>query len=216
MTQIALPLEIEPNPKGDGYLVTDCNRQVHEQLENWSSWPNATAILVGGPGSGKKAMAQKFASYSGGRFVANAHDAADDALFHLWNQSQADKLPLLLTSSRDVSSWQVELPDLKSRLAASLLIEIGVPDEAMIEGLLQKYFSLRGLSISEDALAYLSKRMERSYQDVQLLAQLMDSLAIEKKKPITRSIAIEALSQHQQLAEKNRNAPEADQNVEEG
>ncbi|MEP2101842.1 MAG: DnaA/Hda family protein [Parasphingorhabdus sp.] len=216
MTQIALPLDIEPSSQDEGYLVTDCNKQAHEQLENWSSWPNATAILIGAHGAGKLAMAQKFASQSGGRFVANAHKAADDDLFHLWNQSQADKFPLLLMSSREVSNWKVALPDLKSRLAASLLIEIGAPDGAMIEGLLQKYFSLRGLSISEDAMAYLGKRMERSYRDIQLLAQLMDNLAIERKKPITRAIAMEAFSQHQSMTEEHGEESEINQNNEEG
>ncbi|QTD56819.1 DnaA ATPase domain-containing protein [Parasphingorhabdus cellanae] len=215
MTQIALPLDIGSTSHDEGYLVTDCNMQAHEQLEDWARWPNSTAILIGSYGSGKLAMAEKFASQSGGRFVANANEVADDDLFHLWNQSQADKLPLLLMSSRDVSDWNVQLPDLKSRLAASLLIEIGAPDEAMIEGLLQKYFSQRGLSVSEDALIYLGKRMERSYRNVQLLAQLMDNLAIERKKPITRAIAIEALSQHQAMIEKRIMEPEATQNVEE-
>lgn len=197
MSQIALPLDIAPTSEGEGYLVTDCNAKAHAHLSNWQQWPNATAILIGAYGSGKLAMAREFERQSGGRFVPNANKVADDELFHLWNQSQVDKRPLLLMSSREVSHWDVELPDLKSRLAASLLIEIGAPDEAMITGLFQKYFALRGLSISEDALSYLGKRMERSYQNVQLLAQNMNILAIERKKPITRAIASEALAQHQ-------------------
>lgn len=197
MSQIALPLDIAPTSQGEGYLVTDCNAKAHKQLGDWGHWPNATAILIGANGSGKLAMAHEFERQSGGRFVANANKAADDDLFHLWNQSQVDKRPLLLTSAREVSHWDVQLADLKSRLAASLLIEIGAPDEAMIAGLFQKYFALRGLSISEDALSYIGKRMERSYQNVQLLAHNMNILAIERKKPITRAIASEALAQHQ-------------------
>ena len=195
MSQIALPLDIAPISHGEGYLVTDCNAKAHEQLSNWARWPNATAILIGAYGSGKLSMAHQFERQSGGRFVSNANKVADDDLFHLWNQSQVDKRPLLLLSSREVSRWGVQLPDLKSRLAASLLIEIGAPDEAMIAGLFQKYFALRGLSISEDALSYLGKRMERSYQNVELLAQKMNVLATERKKPITRAIAIEVLAQ---------------------
>lgn len=202
MSQIALPLDIAPISHGEGYLVTDCNAKAHEQLSNWGRWPNATAILIGACGSGKLSMAHQFEKQSGGHFVADADKAADDDLFHLWNQSQVDKRPLLLMSSRDVSRWGVQLPDLKSRLAASLLIEIGAPDEAMIAGLFQKYFALRGLSMSEDALSYLGKRMERSYQNVELLAQKMNVLATERKKPITRAIAIEALAQHEDASYK--------------
>ncbi len=203
MSQIALPLDIAPISQGEGYLVTDCNAKAHEQLGNWGSWPNATAILIGAYGSGKLAMAHEFERQSGGRFVSNANKVADDDLFHLWNQSQMDKRPLLLMSSHEVSHWGVQLPDLKSRLAASLLIEIGAPDEAMTAGLFQKYFALRGLPISEDALSYLGKRMERSYENVQFLAQKMNVLASERKKSITRAIAKEALAQHEELGDKS-------------
>ncbi len=201
MSQFALPLDIDSVHEDTGYLVTDCNLQTHQQLEQWGRWPNGTAILIGSHGAGKQAMARKFASQSGGRYVADAHSVADDELFHLWNQSQSDKQPLLLMSNRDVPLWEVRLPDLKSRLAASILIEIGSPDEEMIIGLFQKYFTLRGLSISEDALSYLGKRMERSYQNVQLLAQKMNVLAIERKRPITRAIAKAALAQHEAESE---------------
>lgn len=215
MSQIALPLDIAPKSEGEGYLVTDCNAKAHEQLGNWASWPNATAILIGTHGSGKFAMAHEFEQQSGGRFVANADKVADDDLFHLWNQTQGDKRPLLLMSSNEVSKWNVQLPDLQSRLAASLLIEIGPPDEAMITGLFQKYFALRGLSISEDALSYLGKRMERSYQNVQLLAQNMNILAIERKKSITRAIAIETLAQHQAMDDKTNAGSQTAQGGEE-
>ncbi len=216
MTQIALPLDTALSAKDDGYIVTDVNAQVHGYLQNWQSWPNLTAILVGDSGSGKSAMALQFEQDSSGYIVDNAEMMADADLFHLWNRGKEERKPLLLTSAKPISEWNVQLPDLKSRLAASLLIEIDSPDEAMIEGLLQKYFSLRGLSISEDALSYLRKRMERSYRNVQLLAQQMDNLAIERKKPITRAIAMEALSQLQAMVEKPGKKPEAAQNIEEG
>jgi len=74
----------------------------------------------------------------------------------------------------------------------------------MIEGLLQKYFVTRGLSISEDALAYLGKRMERSYRNVQQLAGRMDELAIEKKRSVTLAIARAALAEMQDDREGNQ------------
>lgn len=216
MTQIALPLDTALSAKDDGYIVTDANAQVHEYLKSWRSWPNLTAILVGGPASGKSAMARQFEQDSSGYIVDNAEMMADADLFHLWNRAKEERKPLLLTSVKPVPEWGMQLPDLKSRLAASLLIEIGSPDESMIEGLLQKYYAQRGLSISEDALSFLRKRMERSYPNVQLLAQQMDNLAIEKKKPITRAIAMEALSQHELTLKKSGKEPETATNIEEG
>ena len=194
MTQIALPLETTSSAEDGGYIVSAANQHVHEQLQNWQTWPNRTAILIGPPASGKSAITRQFSKQFGG-FVRDDADAVDDdQLFHLWNRAQEESKPLLLASAKPVVDWDVELPDLKSRLAASLLIEIGPPDEAMIEGLLQKYFVTRGLSISEEALAYLGKRMERSYAHVQELAAKMDSLAIEKKRAVTLAIARAALT----------------------
>lgn len=216
MSQIALPLDTALAAHDDGYIVTHANAGVHDHLQNWQNWPNLTAILIGETATGKSAMAKQFERDSGGYIIDDATMMNDDDLFHLWNRAKQEQKPLLLVSSKAVSGWDVQLPDLKSRLAASLLIEIGTPDEAMIEGLLQKYFALRGLSISEDAVTYLGKRMERSYQYVQLLAQNMNVLAIERKKPITRAIAMEVLTQHQALFDKPDDRAETARNVEEG
>lgn len=197
MNQIALPLETIPSLDDDGYIVTDANADVDAQLLDWKNWPNNVAILIGPSSSGKTAMAEQYLRDSGGRcFEVSGGDAGED-LFHLWNLAREERTPLLIVSRLPVSEWNVTLPDLRSRLAASLLIEIGPPDEAMLKGLFHKFFAARGLAISEDASSYLARRMERSYHDVQLLAQKMDNLATEQKKSITRRVAQDVLTAFQ-------------------
>ncbi|GAB5488140.1 MAG: DnaA/Hda family protein [Parasphingorhabdus sp.] len=197
MSQIALPLEIDIPGTGDGYLISESNADIHRQLQNSDKWPNGTAILIGENRSGKSSMVAAFARETGGMVLDDAEREDDEPVFHLWNLAREEGRPLLLTSSRPVAEWGVSLPDLQSRLAASLLLEIGPPDERMIEGLLQQYFAKRGLSISQDALGYLIKRMERSYHNVELLAQKMDKIAIERQKSITLAIAKTALLEQQ-------------------
>jgi len=197
VNQIALPLEIAVSDEGGGYLISDCNAQIHAQLQNCRAWPNGTAILIGEKLSGKTSIASAFARNLDGLILDNADQEEDEPVFHLWNRARELKKPLLLTAACPVSQWAVQLPDLKSRLASSLLLEIGPPDEVMIEGLLQQYFAKRGLSISQDALGFVGKRMERSYHNVELLAQNMDKIAIERKKPITLAIAKAALLEQQ-------------------
>ncbi len=194
MSQIALPLETTSAVDSNGYIVTSANSYVHEQLQNWEKWPHGTAILIGPALSGKSNMAAQFSNASNGHILEEADAKDDREIFHLWNRAQQEDKPLLLISEKPVSHWGIDLPDLKSRLASSLLIEIPLPDEAMVAGLLQKYFSARGLAISEDALSYLGKRMERSYSSIVDMAQKMDALAIERKKSITLAIAREALN----------------------
>lgn len=197
MNQIALPLDIASPDQGGGYLISDCNVNIHDQLKNWQVWSNFTAILIGAKSAGKTSMATAFAERTKGLILDDADGQDDEIIFHLWNRAKEEQKPLLLTATEPVVYWGVILADLKSRLAASLLLEIEPPDEAMIEGLLQQYFARRGLSMSQDALGYLGKRMERSYHNVELLAQKMDKIAIERKKSITLAIAKAALNENQ-------------------
>lgn len=193
MSQIALPLEPQSSPDHGGYLVTAANADVHRHLQQWRDWPHNTLILTGPAASGKTAMAAAFVAESDGLCLDDASEHEDVEIFHLWNRANNEHKPLLLVSAQPVAQWEVALPDLQSRLAASLHLEIGAPDQAMIDGLFQKYFAVRGLTISQDALRYLEKRMVRSYAMVGQLAQKMDALAIESKKPINLSIAKSAL-----------------------
>ncbi len=193
MSQIALPLEQKPSSEQRGYLVTAANAEVHRHLQNWQDWAHNTLILTGPEASGKTTMAAAFEAESGGFCVDDAANHEDTEIFHLWNRANEEQKPLLLLVAKPVADWGILLPDLKSRLAASLHLEIGTPDQAMIDGLFQKYFAIRGLTISEDALRYLEKRMVRTYAMVRQLAQKMDSLAIETRKPINLAIAKSAL-----------------------
>jgi len=145
VNQIALPLDISSSSKRGGYLIADCNAEVHTQLENWKLWPHKTAILIGPKSSGKTAMAEQFVKKTGGLILDDADQEAAEAIFHLWNRAVADQRPLLLTAARPVIQWNIALSDLRSRLAASLLITLGPPAEMMIEGLLQQYFAKRSL-----------------------------------------------------------------------
>jgi chromosomal replication initiation ATPase DnaA len=193
VSQIALPLEQKPSSEQRGYLVTAANAEVHRHLQNWQDWAHNTLILTGPEASGKTTMAAAFEAESGGFCVDDAANYEDTEIFHLWNRANEEQKPLLLLAAKPVADWGILLPDLKSRLAASLHLEIGTPDQAMIDGLFQKYFAIRGLTISEDALRYLEKRMVRTYAMVRQLAQKMDSLAIETRKPINLAIAKSAL-----------------------
>ncbi|MEM8919662.1 MAG: chromosomal replication initiator DnaA [Pseudomonadota bacterium] len=206
MNQIALPLETEPAGDLDSYIVTEANADADHHLGNWQHWPNGVAILIGSAASGKTAMASQFLRVADGLCFEVDDGFDEEKLFHLWNEAQTRRKPLLIVSARPVGEWNVRLPDLQSRLAASQPIEIGAPDEAMLTGLFQKYFAMRGTPVSDEALAWLAKRMERSYQDVQILAQLMDRIAIAQKKPVTRRIAQEALRTCQ--AERRANSKE--------
>ena len=114
-------------------------------------------------------------------------DRVDETeLFHRWNAAQESGEALLLIS--DVQPWEIELPDLRSRLGAALQLEIGVPDDEMVGQLIETIAQQYGLNLAEGAAAYLAPRSERSFAAIEKLVKEIDRLSLERKAPATMSI----------------------------
>ena len=192
MSQIVLPLS--PAPSGPPRIVVgSANAHVAEALGRPETWPFRTAVLLGAPRSGKSLLARWFAEH-GGEAIDDAHRLDETELFHRWNRAQEAGTPLLLVGGEP--PWRIALPDLRSRLGAALQLEIGVPDEAMAEGLLHALAEQRGLPLGAEAAAYLVPRAGRSWADLEKLVAAIDQLSLERKVPATHSIwraALEAV-----------------------
>jgi chromosomal replication initiation ATPase DnaA len=80
------------------------------------------------------------------------------------------------------------LPDLQSRIGAALLLEIGAPDDEMIEQLLQKQLADRGAVISIDALRYVTRRIERSYAAIESFARNANAKALADNAPVNLAL----------------------------
>ena len=197
MSQIALPLA--PTTAGASRIVIgSANAHVAEALAAPETWPFRTAVLTGPPRSGKSLFARWFAE-SGPRNVRG--EAIDDAqamdeaaLFHRWNRAQEQGTALLIVGGEP--PWEIALPDLRSRLAAALQLEIGLPDDAMVEELLFTLAEQRGLPLGAEAAAYLVPRAGRAVADIEKLVATIDRLSLERKVPPTQSIwraALEAV-----------------------
>lgn len=185
MKQIALPFdELNPGRTGDCLIVTPANATAFAALGNRTNWPGHCAILVGPPRSGKSLMARYFADL-GGEIADNAETFGDERLFHLWNAARDSGKALLMVSTLAPSQWDVRLPDLQSRLAAAQLLEIEEPDDELAEQLLLKYLRDRGTSIGPEALAFVLRRIERSYRAVEEFARAANALALAEGSAIT-------------------------------
>ncbi len=192
MGQIALPLSPGTSVHDGHAIVTDCNRDILAQLDNADNWPFRTALLVGPAFSGKSVIGDIFAAQHGGVFIDDAEMCDDDALFHLWNKAQQAARPLLLAAHVLPVQWGMKLPDLKSRIGASQILELGPPDDPMRAGLLHKLLALRGLAISDSLVDFALVRLERSYAAIQGLAREIDRLSLERKSPIGQRLVAEA------------------------
>ncbi len=182
-------------------MVGNANAAVIEALRDPESWPFGTAILTGPPRSGKSLLGRWVA----GEFatqrveVIDGADALDETeLFHRWNavQQGGSKSGGKLLLIADTRPWEIELPDLRSRLGGSLQLEIGDPDDAMTAELIETIAAQRGLALAEGAAEYLVPRAQRSVADLEQLIATIDRISLERQVPATMSVwraALEAL-----------------------
>ncbi len=187
MRQIALPLDELRSGAPSSLIITDANAAIFAGLGNAASWPGRCAILTGPARSGKSLMARYFTS-QGGTVIDDAETVAAEALFNAWNRAQENEVPLLLVSRWRPADWNIALPDLRSRLGAAMLLEIGPPDDELIEQLLQKQLADRGAAISVDALSYVKRRIERSYAAIESFARAANALALAENAPVNLAL----------------------------
>jgi chromosomal replication initiation ATPase DnaA len=185
MQQIALPFDELHAGRGDDCLIiTPSNAASFAALGDHAKWPGHCAILIGPPRSGKSLMARYFAS-QGGQAIDDADAVPAETLFHKWNETRENGQALLLLSARQPADWNIALPDLRSRLGASQLLEIGELDDELAEQLMLKFLQDRGTSIGPEALAYIVRRVERSHAKLEELARQANALALAEGSAIT-------------------------------
>lgn len=172
------------------YFVSTANADAVAWLDRWPDWPQPQALLIGPEGAGKSHLARIFAARTGARLVDDADAADPEALFHAWNAATADA-PLLMLARRRPRDWPHRLPDLASRLAATPLLAIADPDDALLGAVLAKQFADRGLRLPSEVAAYLLTRIERSFAAVAATVASLDAAALAEGRAITVPLARE-------------------------
>ncbi len=116
-------------------------------------------------------------------FLSNHED--EDKLFHLLNLLKENYQHMLIISEIPVSKWQVNLPDLSSRLKAIPTVLLGTPDEELLYGVLIKRFMDKGIMVSPEVARYILSRSARTFQDISNIVEHIDSAALQQKRDIT-------------------------------
>jgi chromosomal replication initiation ATPase DnaA len=203
-TQYALPLSFPVVFDDGNFYLSDCNRDAYQWVTNWPNWPAHALVLYGAAGSGKTHLGHIWARQSKasalslpgvtlkpdtmrGNWLVEGIDKWKDerSLFHLLNYSKENKTFLLLTSAVAPAQLPFTLPDLTSRLLALPSAGIAEPDDDALAAVMRKQFADRQLKVSDEAVAFLLPRMERSFARVGELVATLDSEALQQQRELT-------------------------------
>lgn len=221
--QLPLDLPVELRFELEDFLLSPSNEEAYAALDRWPDWNDPVAILVGSPGSGKSHLAAIWANkshawtiartelsnarvpelVSNGALVIEDCDRSqgqEDALFHLMNTARERRCFVLLTASSEPGHWQIQTPDLISRLRLAPIIQIRDPDDALLGAILVKMFVDRQLMVDTTVVDLIKMRAERSIASVRDIVARIDREGLARGKRITRALVQDILRQDEVLA----------------
>ena len=217
MKQLVLELPQRTAVGRDDFLVTSSNAAAVAMIDQWPGWPSPAIVLLGPPGSGKSHLVEVWRQRSGAARIGIAglrEDAVpgllssgalavedapgegldETALFHLLNYARQQESSLLITASQHPGQWRVSLPDLRSRLRALPVAELGAPDDSLLRGVLVKLFADRQIAVEESIISYLVVRMPRSLDAARVVVAEIDRKALEDKAEVSRPFVARILA----------------------
>lgn len=221
--QYTLDLPVSPRYALEEFVVAPSNAVAFQLVTHPESWPEPVAVMVGEAGVGKTHLAHILAMHADARFitaemlghapadalaegagllildgletVAERGEGAEAALAQLINYIRAQGRPaLLLTAQQAPARIAWALPDVASRVSAAWQTRIAAPEDAVLLAMLRKAFTDRQLRISEEVIAYLARRIERSGHAVQWVVARLDRAALAQGKAVTLGLVREVLA----------------------
>ena len=226
--QLPLDLSFRPLLERADFLCSASNAAAVERVDRWPDWPEPVLVMHGPGGCGKTHLAHvwceraKATLIPGGTLtpgrlpdlleqgayrvaVDDAERAAEHSLLHLYNACVEHRGSLLITARRPPGLWEVALADLRSRLRAAVAVEIAGPDDHLLGAVIVKHFADRRVPVAPGLVAYLLRRIERSFAAAAKIAADLDAAALSSGGPITIPLARKVLAapEFQSLSRRN-------------
>lgn len=212
-SQLSLGLEAAPAVTREAFVVSASNEDAVRALDGFPDAVGGVLALVGPHGAGKTHLLTAWAERTGavllsgelaavadlgalqGRLVAldEADKADDETLFHLFNMAGEAGAGLVLGARQPPAAWRTALPDLRSRLNAVRVVALSEPDDAVLRGVLVRFFAEASVRPSPDLLEYLVRRIERSVPEARQVVRRLIEAAAPLQRPVTRALAREVL-----------------------
>ena len=211
--QLVLDLPHAEGERLTDFMPAESNREALNAVLEWPAWPGPVCLVIGPSGSGKTHLARIWAKRAGATFlhgpglwepaqpllrvqgafacvVDDADDTAEEELlFHLWNHVIDGVGSMMLTARLPVPAWGIRLADLHSRLMTAWPVEIGAPDDDLLGALLVKQLADRQISVDQDVVTFLTRRIERSFAAARSVVRALDRASLCARRPITMPLA---------------------------
>lgn len=222
-TQLTLGFaEASPSLDRADFIEAESNQAALAWLRRWPDWPTGRLCLFGPPGCGFSHLAALFQAQAGALPVAAAtlqaaslpallaklarprlHLVLDDAdtapdepaLLHLLNLAAESGGSVLLTARRAPAHWPLRLPDLRSRLAASPAVALGIPGQDLLRLVLAKAAAERQLALPPALLDWLAARLPRDLAAAAAAVAALDRRLLASKRRPTLADAEAALAE---------------------
>jgi DnaA family protein len=112
--------------------------------------------------------------------------AWEEAVFHLYNKGRDNgKTILLISGKQSATSLPIQLPDLRSRLAWGLVVQLNeLSDELKIKTIQQQALK-RGFELSISVGQFLINRCARNMHDLQGILDNLDKASLAAQRRIT-------------------------------
>jgi DnaA family protein len=117
----------------------------------------------------------------------------EETLFHLFNRALATSGKLVVSSRLRVSALPLALPDLRSRLASGLRLNLQPLDEEHKRQVLATHAAALGVELPEEVSRYLLSRGRRSLAHLLAVVEQLQRSAFAAKRRITVPMAREVI-----------------------
>ncbi len=176
-------------------------------------WSEGRLLLWGGPGRGKTHLLRAWAERHSASVVeceAGLPDAAaliepepaalaldslpteridELALLRIVNMARERRIPLLLAARLPPARWRVSLPDLCSRLRATMTVELKPAEDTLLLRLMLRLLAERQLVVSRAITEWLLHRLPREARAVQEAVARIDAKMLTSGAPLDRVAA---------------------------
>ena len=216
--QLVLDLPFRQALGRDDFFVSSANEQAVAAIDQWPNWPNPMLVLSGPAGCGKSHLGEVWCQSSNAKTISSRQliiadlpghlaegallvnitpqvNLDETALFHLINLTKEQGAFLMLTALTSPATWNIQLPDLASRLAAAGSVTLSEPDDVLLRAILIKQFADRQINIDELTINFMLTRMERSARAARDLVAKIDREALRQKANVTRPFVSAIMNQ---------------------